>query len=49
MLNGEPWENAHASTRTTKGKDLQQMTDSELADHLLKFNDLINCYSEWVD
>lgn len=45
MLNGKPWESGvhHESTVTTKGKDLQTMTDDELADFLREYQ---NKYEE---
>lgn len=36
MVNGEPWdsETAHTDVRTTKGKDLDSMSDEDLSVHL---------------
>lgn len=46
MVNGEPWSNdiAHASVRTTKGKDLEKMPEAELVEHLATFKKLLG---EW--
>jgi hypothetical protein len=44
MVNGEPWENAHANVRTTKGKDLDKMQPNELREHLSEFLVLLNDY-----
>jgi len=37
MVNGVPFENQHENAPTTKGKDLDKMTSSELQEHLNKF------------
>lgn len=37
MINGAPWESPHSDTRTTKGKDLEQMNPDELGIHLKEF------------
>jgi hypothetical protein len=44
MLNGPPWEEQHSHTRTTKGKDLDKFTESELTNHLSVFWELVSCY-----
>jgi len=41
MLNGEPWENPHDEVRTTKGKDLENMTPVDLENHLKIFDNLL--------
>jgi hypothetical protein len=43
MLNSVPFPDdvAHTKTRTTKGKDLQKMSKTELTDHLLDFIELL--------
>lgn len=43
MVNGLPWspEVAHTEVRTTKGKDLQKMTQEELGDHFDAFKILL--------
>jgi hypothetical protein len=43
MINDTPWlpENAHESVRTTKGKDLPEMTDEELDEHFKQFLPLL--------
>jgi len=43
MVNDKPWESdyAHTEVRTTKGKDLETMPESELLAHLSKFKDLL--------
>jgi len=46
MINGEPWEDSHSHTRTTKGKDLETMADDELKVHLSIFDLLIRQYKE---
>ena len=44
MVNGEPWDNAHANVRTTRGKDLDKMEPDDLHDHLTEFQMLLNDY-----
>jgi hypothetical protein len=44
MVNGDPWENPHSQTRTTKGKDLDKMTPEDLSVHLKEFEKLITEY-----
>jgi hypothetical protein len=44
MLNGEPWDEPHGKTRTTKGKDLDVMTNEELKNHLSSFWTLFRNY-----
>ena len=44
MVNGDPWEEPHAKTRTTKGKDLDRMTPEELGVHMKEFESLLNGY-----
>lgn len=44
MVNGEPWENAHAKVRTTKGKDLDKMQPDELREHMNEFLVLLKNY-----
>ena len=44
MCNTAAWE-GHSETRTTKGKDLEKMTDVDLTAHLQKFDELLNDYS----
>jgi len=34
MLNGPPWENAHKAAPTTKGKDLDKMSEEEMIEHM---------------
>lgn len=41
MLNGMPWKMAHKDTRTTKGKDLEGMTDEQKKTHLDMFQILL--------
>jgi hypothetical protein len=43
MVNDKPWseELAHSQIRTTKGKDLQRMTDEQLTEHLNIFKELL--------
>ena len=44
MVNGKPWDDAHADVRTTKGKDLDKMQPDELREHLREFLVLLNRY-----
>lgn len=44
MLNGKPWEDSHAETRTTKGKDLESMSETELIRHLKGAAGMLNGY-----
>lgn len=44
MVNGKPWDDAHADVRTTKGKDLDMMQPAELREHLMEFMVLLNRY-----
>lgn len=44
MLNGEPWEIQHSETRTTKGKDLDEMNQQQLDEHLNIFDSLLSRY-----
>jgi hypothetical protein len=44
MVNGPPFENPHASVRTTKGKDLKTMSDKDKCTLLAKFDDLLRAY-----
>lgn len=44
MLNGEPWDEQHAKTRTTKGKDLDRMEEKDLVVHFQKFCSLLSDY-----
>lgn len=46
MLNQAPWpaDVAHEAVRSTAGKDLAKMPESELLDHLLKFKALLLPY-----
>lgn len=37
MINGKPFEHPHVDVRTTKGKDLQSMSETELREHLNNF------------
>jgi hypothetical protein len=48
MVNGEPWDKsiAHNDVRTTKGKDLEKMPESELIDHLSIFQRLLSEYKD---
>ena len=46
MLNGPPWTDPHHETRTTRGKDLDQMKPQALSDHLDTFKQLLNDYLE---
>ena len=41
MINGPPWENPHSAAPTTKGKDLDRMSDVDLRKHLDKFKKLL--------
>lgn len=44
MVNGEPWDTksvAHTEVRTTKGKDLDSMSDEDLSTHFATFRRLI--------
>ena len=43
MINGEPWdtETAHKDVRTTKGKDLDKMPETDLLEHLKIFKGLV--------
>lgn len=43
MINSTPWnsETAHTSVRTTKGKDLDSLSETELKEQLKKFNNLL--------
>lgn len=45
MLNGTPYSSAiaHEDVKTTKGKDLQEMTPEELLKHLKKYKELLGC------
>ena len=46
MVNGPPWEGrAHQDVRTTKGKDLEKMSDADLEEHLRAFNFLVDEYN----
>jgi hypothetical protein len=47
MVNGTSWgpEIAHQEVRTTKGKDLQKMSDNDLEEHLRAFRFLIEEYN----
>ncbi len=46
MVNGLPWgERAHKDVRTTKGKDLDKMSDVDLQAHLDKFKALVGEYN----
>lgn len=44
MINGSPWDAQHAATRTTKGKDLDRMSQEDLATHLKTFANLLDGY-----
>ena len=44
MVNGEPWEEQHSQTRTTKGKDLEKMNNHDLIKHLLTFSCYLSQY-----
>ena len=44
MLNGKPWEDAHGAVRTTKGKDLEKMSEEDLKKHKNHFIPLLNDY-----
>lgn len=48
MVNGPPWpaEVAHINVRTTRGKDLGKMADSEVLDELLRFRTFARDYLE---
>lgn len=48
MINDAPWplEFAHTSVRTTKGKDLEKMSNEDLVAHLDLFKNLVK---EWND
>lgn len=48
MVNGDPWKDAHKEVRTTKGKDLDKMTQDELKEHLVEFDDLLSNYCDGV-
>ena len=39
MINGKPWDKkvAHQNAPTTKGKDLEKMSNKHLGDHLTQF------------
>ena len=41
MVNGEPFLKQHDSAPTTKGKDLDKMTSSQLTDHLWMFSNIL--------
>jgi hypothetical protein len=41
MINGAPFVNQHKETRTTKGKDLEKMTDFDVYSGLMKFESLL--------
>ncbi len=44
MVNGDPWDKqvvAHTEIRTTKGKDLDSMSDEDLSAHFTEFRGLI--------
>lgn len=45
MLNGTPYKPdfAHQDVKTTKGKDLQEMSPNELLTHLNKYKELLGC------
>ena len=46
MVNGPPWGHlAHQDVRTTKGKDLEKMSDESLEEHLRAFRFLIEEYN----
>lgn len=46
MVNGAPWDKdfAHQDVRTTKGKDLDKMSDADLTEHLRTFQMLLGEY-----
>jgi hypothetical protein len=48
MVNGTPWnaETVHSDVRTTKGKDLDRMTEEELQEHLDIFKGLVQ---DWLN
>jgi len=48
MVNGPPWpaDYAHVDVRTTKGKDLEKLSEEELAIHLADFRELVSAYLE---
>jgi len=48
MINGAPWDEQHAATVTTKGKDLDKFTDEELKNHLDVFDSLLKHYWSWL-
>lgn len=47
MINGTPWsqEFAHQDVRTTKGKDLQKMSEDELKKHLNMFREFLQNFT----
>jgi len=48
MVNGPPWEGrGHKDVRTTKGKDLEKMSDKDLQEHLDAFKFLIDEYNRY--
>jgi hypothetical protein len=44
MLNGPVWDVQHKETRTTKGKDLEKMSESDLRTHLKVFQEFLREY-----
>lgn len=44
MVNGPPFESPHKEVRTTKGKDLEKMSEQELIEQLGVFNTLLYLY-----
>lgn len=41
MINGPNYENPHSMCRTTKGKDLEKLSEKEVQESLLLFSDLL--------
>ena len=46
MINSSPWDidYAHSDVKTTKGKDLEKMSESEVKRHMCLFGDLLTDY-----
>lgn len=44
MLNSEPWDEQHNETRTTKGKDLDNMDEDSLFKHFVHFENMLHLY-----
>lgn len=44
MINGKPWETPHVKAPTTKGKDLDKFTDTQMIEHISVFKVLLRQY-----